>query len=275
MTLIVAFVTADAAVIETATEKKTALLPSELRVGGFSAFGGLEVVVTAFDTKISKKQNDLLEWLNWEAASGVILLTDDTMPGLVGTLGDQFNVHRFEPPSYGKKVANQLTATLTKCLRAFRYLTTRFDDGKYQQIFRLPLRNFDAPEIARMRDLCRDMMHRNYGREIDTLLKDMRERQKPKRASDYPDIYLVDDGGKHFQLGPERHAQAETAIPPHEPLCVISNRLRFGRRFDGRTHYNVSREKKASMKGTYPDCHDTNRENEKPSHINMFTNDYY
>jgi hypothetical protein len=197
------------------------------------------------------------------------------MPGLIGNLGDQFNVHRFNPPNSGKQVANQLTATLTRSLRAFRYLMKRFDDGKYQHIFRLPLRNFDAPEIARMRALCRNMMHRNYGRELDALLQEMRERQMPKKASTYPDVFLVDDDGKHFQLGPERHAQAETAMPPHDVFCVISNSFRFGRRFDGATHYNVSRDRDGSMSGKYADCHGSVRSHKKRSHINMFTNDYF
>jgi len=126
-----------------------------------------------------------------------------------------------------------------------------------------------------MRALCRDMASRNFGREIDAFLRDMRQRQKPKKASDYPDVYYVDDDGKHFQLGPEHHAQAETAIPPHQTLCVIANRMRFGRKFDGTTHYNVSRDKNASMKGDYPDCHGVSRLHGKDSHINMFTNDYF
>jgi hypothetical protein len=64
-------------------------------------------------------------------------------------------------------------------------------------------------------------------------------------------------------------------MPPHNTLCIIANRLRFGQWFDGRTHYNVSRAKSASMKGAYPDCHGTPKQHKKPSHINMFTNDFF
>lgn len=275
MTLIAVFVTAESAVIETVSAKKLSLLPAELRADGYAALGVSDVVVTAFDTKISKKVDDLLEWLKWEDASGIVIISDETMPELVQTLGDHFSVHRFAPPGHGKNTANLLTSVLTRCLRAFRYLTTRFTDKKYQQIFRLPLRNFDAPEINRMREICRDMAHRNYGREIDAFLREMRKRQKPKKASDYPEVYFVDDQDKHFKLGPERHAQAETGMPPHHVLCVISNNMRFGHRFDGASHYNVSRDKNTSMKGNYTDCHGQVREHGKDSHINMFTNDFF
>lgn len=275
MSLIIAFVTDASAVLETVTDKKAALLPNEIRAKGFADLGGIEPVVTAFDTNRGKDIATLLDWLNWEDASGVVLLTDDSLPDLVELLGDQFNVHRFAPPAYGAKTANQLTATISKCLRAYKYLATRFADAKYQQIFRLPLRNFSAPDIDRMRALCRDMTQRNYGREIDALLRDMRKRQLPKRASDYQDLYYVDDAGKHFQFGPEHHAQADTLMPPHEALCIIANRLRFGQWFDGTTHYNVSREKKASMVGIYPDCHGADTPHKKHTHINMFTNDFF
>jgi hypothetical protein len=275
MSLIIAFVTGAAAVLETVIEKKAALLPNEFRANGFADLGGIEPVVTAFDTNRGKNLDSLLDWLAWEDASGVVLLTDDSLPDLVGLLGDQLSVHRFTPPAYGAKTANQLTATISKSLRAYRYLATRFADAKYQQIFRLPLRNFDATDIGRMRELCRDMTQRNYGREIDALLRDMRKRQLPKRASDYADVYYVDDAGKHFEFGPEHHAQADTAIPPHSVLCIMANRLRFGQRFDGTTHYNVSREKKAAMVGSYQDCHGTDTLNKKRTHLNMFTNDFF
>lgn len=275
MTLIVVFVTADSAVIEAVSARKLSLLPADLRANDYAALGVADVVVSVFDTKISKKVDDLLEWLNWEDASGVVIISDESMPGLFQVLGDHFSVHRFEAPAYGKNVANLLTSVLTKCLRAFKFFATRFTDKKYQQIFRLPLRNFNAPEIATMREICRDMTHRNYGREIDTLLREMRKRQKPKKASEYPEVYLVDDEDKHFKLGPERHSQAETGIPPHQVLCVVSNSMRFGHRFDGTIHYNVSRDKDASMKGNYNDCHGLVREHRKNSHVNMFTNDFF
>ncbi|MBC9247496.1 hypothetical protein H4P12_12425 [Paracoccus sp. 11-3] len=273
--LVVVFVTAESAVLEAVASKKTSLVPADLRANGFSALGVHNLVLTAFDTNKSKSINDFVDWLRWEDASGVIVISDESMPSLAENLGDHFSVHLFEAPSNSKNVDNVITSVLAKCLRAFRFFAKRFTDKKYQQIFRLPLRNFDAPEIVEMRKICRDMTQRNYGREIDALLKDMRKRQKPKKASAYPEVYLVDDKDKHFKLGPERHAQAETSMPPHNAICVVSNNMRFGHRFDGSTHYNVSRDKNVSMKGIYEDCHGILREHGKNSHLNMFTSDFF
>lgn len=275
MTLIIAFVTDAAAVLQTIEDKKSALLPADVRANGYAGLGGVEPSITAFDTRRSKNVYDLLDWLDWEHASGVMLLTDDSLPGLIGLLGDQFNLHAFTPPAYGLKTANQLTSTISKCLRAYRFLATRFADAKYQHIFRLPLRNFDAPEIARMQAACRDMTQRNYGREVDAVLHSIRKRQLPKKASEYDDRYYIDDNGKHFQFGPEHHGLAETNIPPHSLLCIIANQLRFGQRFDGTFHYNVSRMRNRSMIRKYPNCHGALAPNKRRSHINMFTNDFF
>jgi len=84
--LIIAFVTADAAVIETVIEKRNALLPSGSRVDGCALLDGEEAVLKVFDTRVGKAQQDLLEWLGWDDASGVLILTDESMPGLVDAL---------------------------------------------------------------------------------------------------------------------------------------------------------------------------------------------
>lgn len=275
MPLTLAFVTNDALVLETVAAKRAALLPNEVRKDGYAYLGGLEVRVSAFDTGRSRNIDQLLDAVSWGDASGVILLTDDSWPNLVNFLGDQFSVHRFTPPAYDAVTANQLTATISKCLRAYRWLSLRFDDAKYQQMFRLPLRNFDAPEIAALRWQCRDMLGRDYAKGIETEIGKLRKRQAPKKAADYKDVYYVDDDGKHFQLGHELHSRADTAIPPHNTLCVIANCLRFGLRFDGTTHFNVSRDNDASMIGAYPNCHSVKQPNARRSHVNMFSSDFF
>ena len=199
------------------------------------------------------------------------------MPGLVEWLGDIFSVNCFEAPTHGQNVSNILSAILSKALRTFQYYKTRFDDLKYQQILRLPIRNFNAQEVADMQTACHDMMNRqNFGRELDTLLERFRaQRQKPKRASSYPTTYLVDNDENHFNLGHEIHARADTAIPPHNDLCVLANAFRFGRYFSGERHFNVSRERDEELPGNYLDCHGGRRGGDGAKHLNMFTNDFF
>lgn len=279
MPLLVVFVSGSAAVIDVVAERRSALVPADLRDKSFAALGGEEVAVSGFKVDPGctyETFSQHLSALDLQRASGVIILTDDALGGLVAHLGDVFSVNRFATPGYGQNVVNLLRAILSKALRTFRLFKNRFDDLKYQQVLRLPFRNFDAPEIGELQTACRDMMNRaNFGQEFESLLKRLRGRQRPKKAQSSPVTYLVDDDARHFTLGHELHAQAETGMPPHNELCVLGNAFRFGRAFDGRRHYNVSRDGGASMIGQYPDCHGATRGHPTASHINMFTNDYF
>ena len=125
-----------------------------------------------------------------------------------------------------------------------------------------------------MRAVCRRSIDtEGFPRRLDTILAKFRDRQHPKRKSGYQDAYLVDDRAKHFRLGLEHHAHADTG-PPHTRLCRLSNGHRFGCGFKSEQHYNVSMERDR-MTGTYPDCHGVNQAGEARTHLNMFSNDFF
>lgn len=279
MRLIVVFITADKTVLEAVAQRRASLVPREIRADSFNGIGKYQIVLSAFDATLQASSDDIVAHLQrskFSDASGVILLIDDSIPNLIDNLGDQFCINRFAPPKCEKNVANILSSILAKCLRAFNYLQKRFNDLKYHQIFRLPLRNFNASEITEMRRACRYLINQdNYAREIDRILQKIRRRQRPKKASSYPGPYYVDDKGKHFQLGHELHAQADTKMPPHNCICIVANQFRFGCIFDGKKHYNVSRDGDSSMAGSYLNCHEENQATKATRHLNMFTNDFF
>jgi hypothetical protein len=278
MPLLLLFVTAHDAVIETIAQRRDTLIPERLRRHSFAELRGETVILSAFKVGQATAVTDLLEHLDrigLQGSTGVILMTDDRLPGLVQFLGDMFSVNRFTPPGFGQHVGNFVSAIIAKALRAFRHYMTRFDDRKYQTALRVPLRNFEAPEVRDLRQTCWDMVGRaNFGAELDGVLARMRARQRPKKASTSPETYLVDDNGKHFRLGPEIHARAESAIPPHNACCILANAFRFGRAFQGTEHFNVSRDRNAPMAGDYSDCHGQLRPG-GGQHLNMFSNDFF
>lgn len=278
MPLLIVFVTADKTVIDEIVAKQSALVPSDLRANNFAALKGQEVIITKFRVNVRSTVDDLISDIEPRTgdASAVIILTDGTLAGLVPRLGDVFSVNEFVAPTFGQHLGNVLSALIARSLRTFRHYFLRFDDQKYQRILRLPLRNFDAPEVAALRAACHDMINTdNFGRELDRLLARLRERQRPKKASKYPDLYLVDDKKKHFALGAEVHARAETACPPHDLICALGNQFRFGRAFDGTRHYNVSYDGETRMAADYYDCHSQTRSGNNATHLNMFSNDYF
>jgi hypothetical protein len=278
--LLLVFVTSSDEVVNTVSERRLALVPSDLRANGFAALGGENVVLSTFKVGAGSTTESLLTHLcqhRLKHASSALVLTDESMPDLVAQLGDIFCVSRFDAPGHGQNVSNLLAALLARVLRTFRHYRTRFDDRKYQQVLRLPIRNFVGPDMLHLQSACRDMMNRqNFARELDKTLQRFRSnRQRPKKASNSPVTYLIDDDGKHFTLGHEKHAMADTAIPPHSPLCELANAFRFGRAFDGTKHFNVSKDRNAPLNGLYPDCHDYHRSAQGAQHLNMFSNDFF
>lgn len=279
MSLLVVFVANDAAVINLIAARRETLIPNDVRERGFAAMGGEEIILSAYQVNNGSTLEQLFDHIDARisnATTGVMILADQSLPGIVNYLGDIFIVNTFQPPAFGKNLPNALVSVLTRSLRCYKYLKTRFNDSKYHQILRLPLRNFLSPEIYRLRTLCHDMIsNQNFGRSLDESLGKLRDLRRPKQLSSHPVHYLVDDDNKHFQLGHEFHARADTSCPPHNVRCVYGNMFRFGRRFDGTRHFNVSHDRGAVMAGNYPDCHDNLRPGLDASHLNMFSNDFF
>ncbi|MGO6968904.1 hypothetical protein [Rhizobium leguminosarum] len=279
MTIQVVFVSSNASILDLVTHKKTALVPWDIRAENYKTLDGEEVAVSAYEVLPRTGIDELLAHLEDVVRGGptaIVLMSDGSIPNLPQSVGDFFSVNVFSPPAHGAKIQNIIQAVLAKALKNFRYYRMRFADLKYQQILRLPLRNFAADEIAQLRTLCWDMLgSNNFGRQLDHLLGQIKSRQRPKKTSSHPDKYFVDDEDKHFRLGPEVHAQADTSRPPHSRACILGNKFRFGSLFEGEKHFNVSREGNALMSSRYIDCHDASREGGGVSHLNMFSNDFF
>ncbi|MCX5570469.1 hypothetical protein [Kaistia nematophila] len=279
MAIQIVFVTENAEIIRIVQRKKNALLPADVRANGFKVFDGEEIFVSSYSTKGSSGIDRLIAHIEEVVRDGitsVLLISDGSVPDLLPAFGDIFSVNLFEAPKHGVNIHNLVQTLLAKVLKNFRYYRTRFFDLKYQQLFRLPLKNFMADEIGVVRDLCHDMIgSERFGRQLDEALAKLRSRQRPKKASSRPERYFVDDDDRHFQLGAETHAKAETSQPPHTKACVLGNRYRFGIAFNGETHFNVSKDKDESMSGNYVDCHGAFRPGGGGKHINMFSNDFF
>lgn len=255
------------------------LVPESFRRNNHEAFGGARFELSCLrDTSISLEQlRDHAARKIDDQTVGVAVLADRRLGLGRRPLSDVFFVNEFDQHGVVKSPQNFLTALLNRVLRDFRALSIRFEQGKYQKILRLPLRNFVAPEIDDVRTVCLNAIEQAaFADRLDAQLARFRGRQHPKRKGSYAAEYLVDDESKHFALGHERHARADTAIPPHDQWCIASNRHRFGRKFDRDQHYNVSLDGENSrMTGVYPDCHGQSRSGAGKGHLNMFTNDFF
>jgi hypothetical protein len=140
----------------------------------------------------------------------------------------------------------------------------------------LPFRNFRARQLRDLREVCRNKtLSPDFPNIITKHVEALKKRRRPRRNSNYSNLYFVDDDDKIFQYGLEHHAQLATGAP-HTPLCALTGKFRFGRRIATDRHYNVTKElgQHARITGEFHDCHDDVRRIQPTTHLNIFSNDY-
>lgn len=166
---------------------------------------------------------------------------------------------------------------IARLLRAYGQLAAKFDKGDDAQLLALPLRNFEAAELAEIVRLCREEpLSATFSDNVEAQLAVLRRRVRPRRRSRFKTVYAVDDAMKFFKYGYERHARHETG-GLHKPFCDLSGQFRFGRRLDAGRHYNVSETEAdtTSVSGFFSNCHDIREYVPRRSHLNMFANDNF
>lgn len=178
---------------------------------------------------------------------------------------------------------NVVTRDVVRAVRIFRSIknTVQSDLG----IWRLPIKNFISHNFQGF------VGHMVNGIQLsragDQLLNEVqahlqlmrRSLIRPRRQSNYPTKYCVDDRTKFFELGHEVHARIDTAHP-HGSLCVALNSFRFGIKLSEEHHYNVSTGEgdRTTISGAFTGCHGEDRvvrEGERRTHLNMFSNDFF
>jgi hypothetical protein len=171
---------------------------------------------------------------------------------------------------------NQMNMMLSKTAKSFNVFYRYFSDQKFAKLMLLPLRNFRAQELVKLRGLFHaGVASATFPKELGDRIADLRKRQTPKKYSTYQTVYLRDDAGRYFSYGMERHSQVESQVPPHSSECGLNSCFRFGMKYDETRHFNVSEERpREQISGEFRDCHGDLRTVPPQSHINMFPNDF-
>ena len=171
---------------------------------------------------------------------------------------------------------NYMSMMLSKTAKSFNIFYRYFSDQKFTKIMLLPLKNFEASELVRLRGLFRARItSATFPKELEDRLAELRRRQTPKKFSTYQTVYLRDDGDRYFSYGNERHSQVESQVPPHSLECGFNSCFRFGMKYDATRHFNVSQAKpRDKIAGQFWNCHGSLQTVPPQSHINMFPNDF-
>jgi hypothetical protein len=172
---------------------------------------------------------------------------------------------------------NFFRSTLAKTIKEFVMFSRLFEDAKYMKCFLLPLSVFVANEMRDLEDLL-GLGNREgiFGHNLNSTVEKIRRRQFPKPFSRYATTYLRDDADRWFEWGHEEHARVETTIPPHDLICRVNSRFRFGRRYDENRHFNVTvRGERDKISGSIVNCHREMTAVSSRSHLNVFPNGYF
>jgi hypothetical protein len=283
--VVIVVATLDAALERAILQRRETLLPDTFRRNNHQNFGGNRITISCYLFKRRSTATDLVAYIEQFAdpdIAGVILTVDRRLRSLANDIQNIVFVVPYNCDGEIKSPTNFFGALFGRILRDYKVFASKFDDQKFRKLFTLPIRNFRSFELQHLCGVCADASDKpGFADRLEAALKSLQRRQKPKRFEDNPNqVYLKDEEGKHFRIGMERHAQAETAKPPHNDICVLGNIFRFGRRFDSRLHYNVTkdesgRQSSRGMDGAYPNCHSALTPGGGKSHLNMFPNDFF
>jgi hypothetical protein len=207
---------------------------------------------------------------------GIVLLVEKESMEEVAAVRSAFFIGQVEF-EYLPNIQNVLSSLMSRLLKNFAFLLSKTSDAVGIQAAMLPLRNFKGGDLEELNGICREMTLDSDFREMfDKHFGALMSRRGPKRRSKYPDLFFVDDDGKHFDFGNEVHARADTG-PPHGVPCQIANRVRFGRQIDSQRHFNVTQgdKQRSQISGAFPNCHGQVVQVAATTHLNMFSNDFH
>lgn len=281
MRVLVCLVTPEATLSRLVGTQPALLVPSEAARRGYLGNREARIVPVAWVPKEGDRTADAFDRFLLGRLDGIdaaLLIVDEAWCHIVANVRDAAFVVPFVYVDSGRSTQNFLQQISTRSLRAFGQLLAKFDRADDGHLLSLPLRNFDAPELREIVRLCRDFnLSPTFSDDVETQLAKLRRRERPRKRSNYPRVYAVDDRDRFFHYGLERHSRFATGAP-HRPFCSVTGQLRFGRVLDPDRHYNVSETEKdrTSISGDFLDCHGTiHTVSGAVTHLNMFANDYF
>ena len=203
-------VTRDEIIHEYIGLRKAASIPRESRQKNFPSHAIVNVAsffysdidkISEFHTYISRLKH---------TADFIIMLYEYKLQKYLGLYFDCLFKTSYETRSE-MNMHNYMSMMLSRTAKYFNIFYRYFSDQKFTKIMLLPLRNFEAPELVRLRGLFRaGITSVTFPKDLEDRLSELRKRQTPKKFSTYQTVYLRDDGGRYFSYGNERHSQVES-----------------------------------------------------------------
>ena len=210
-------------------------------------------------------------------SDSLLILIDQEKAKLAQDIRTAALVCEIDNTHAAKHYQNFLHDRLGKLAKVIDYLARHFHSGSDSPLLSLPLRNFKCSALDELnRQMASDPSNLQVLNCVDTSLKGLRRRVRPRKKTNFKTKYAVDDQKRFFVFGKERHSLPDTGAP-HRDFCNLTALFRFGCRIDHTRHYNVSEGEgdKTTISGEFQDCHGEKHKVTSKTHINMFSNDFF
>lgn len=204
---------------------------------------------------------------------GVILLIDDltVLHSLSEVIRSSCFVYFFDGKNSTSK--NNLSRMLTLAIKRYLAIYSYFSKRNDRAVLSLPFRNFKNQALE-----CLYQNFINENTDLNKFFKNvnvLKKCRKPRRNTTYAQKLLFSDHLYFFEYANEKHARVATG-EPHNNLCVLSGRFRFGCALDESQHYNMYKESGSGTRSapSLKNCHNCDVTPVSKTHANVFPNDY-
>ena len=268
MTAAAIIVTTDKRVHDFVESRRSSLLPPDAR----SLRDGTKVELSSFFAATQYSGESVRRYIDRTAKDkqGIIVLIEDGLFDQVDGIRDIAFANKFSKDRLSKSINNEIQKVSSRAVRDYDILKNRTADRKFRKIIFLPIDGFNADEHRELVQLCRSSFESgNFSAELTRRLEAMQRRQKPKRERDSPQLYYEDADFVRFEYGHEDHSRPDSGSP-HDYICALKNRFRYGVALDVEYHYNVSVAGKSIKSQAFNDCHGAAVTRPRDSHLNMF-----
>lgn len=170
---------------------------------------------------------------------------------------------------------NKLSQKLTVAINQFSDVSKFFSRRGDRALLSLPFRNFSSDALKKLRQ---KMMNAEVDyNQLSASIRELKKHRKPRRNANSAKKLLLSDRDYFFEYANEKHALVATG-KPHNRLCILSGRFRFGCKLEPEQHYNMYKEERGSTTVSpvsIKNCHGSEGRPKAETHANVFPNDYF
>lgn len=171
------------------------------------------------------------------------------------------------------RMANEVVDKASSLMAAVREVQSELSNRLTRTPLHLPMRNFTSEIfVDTIVSLARSLSQtKSHSCSIKAACEKI-ETAHPFRSQGNRRSFSDNDHKRFLMPGRELHGLAHRGLP-HNAMCVLSSRLRFGGALPDGFHFDCVRNENDCLEGALPNCHDAAENMKGKPHVNIGPND--